>query len=68
VLNTEISAAGLRLRPGKHFFRLDQSFNDAVRSGKASAIAEVLLRVPLDGDKARRTAEKILADCRRRER
>jgi hypothetical protein len=66
--NTEVSVAGLRLRPGKQFFRLDRPFNDAVRSGKASAIAEVLLRVPLDGDKARRTAERILAERRRRQR
>lgn len=62
----DVKAAGLRVRPDKHFLRLDRPFNDAVRSRKASAIAEVLLRVPLDGDNARRTAKKILADRRNR--
>ena len=60
----EISAAkGRRIKkkPDKNFQRLDKSFNDAVRSKKASAVGEVLLRVPLAGDNARRTAEKILA-------
>jgi hypothetical protein len=52
------------IKADKHFFRLDRPFNDAVRSKKASAVGEVLLRVPLAGDNARRTARKILADRR----
>jgi hypothetical protein len=48
----------------KRFFRLHKPFHDAVRSGKLSAVVEVLLRAELSGDLARRTAEKILADQR----
>ena len=54
------------IKADKHFFRLHRPFHDAVRSGKQSAIIEVLLRAQLSGDRARRTAEKILADERRR--
>jgi hypothetical protein len=54
------------IKADKHFFRLHRPFHDAVRSGKLSAIIEVLLRAQLSGDRARRTAEKILADERRR--
>jgi hypothetical protein len=59
-----ISATGrrIKIKPDKNFRRLDKSFNDAVRSKKASAVGEVLLRVPLAGDNARRTAKKVLAD------
>jgi hypothetical protein len=56
----------IKIKPEKNFRRLDKSFNDAVRSKKASAVGEVLLRVPLAGDNARRTARKILADRRDR--
>jgi len=65
----EISAAKgrrIKIKPDKQFLRLDKSFNDAVRSRKASAVEEVLLRVPLAGDNARRTARKVLADRRER--
>jgi hypothetical protein len=48
------------VKPNKRFMRLDRLFNDAVRSRRKMAIVEVLLRVPLSADKARRTAEKIL--------
>ena len=51
----------IKVKPGKDFLRLDQPFNDAVRSKKASAVGEVLLRVPLTGKNARRTAKKVLA-------
>ena len=64
VLN-EIGMAGLRITPEKRFFRLDRLFNDAVRSRKRSAIIEVLLRVPLAGVNARRTARKVLAESAR---
>jgi hypothetical protein len=37
-----------------------------VQSNQLSAVVEVLLRAQLSGDQARRTAEKILADKRRR--
>ena len=62
--NNEISATGrrIKIKPDKNFRRLDKSFNDAVRSKNASSVGEVLLRVPLAGDNARRTAKKILAD------
>jgi hypothetical protein len=58
-----VSAKGrrIKIKPDKNFLRLDKSFNDAVRSKKASAVGEVLLRVPLAADNARRTAKKILA-------
>ena len=62
----KISATDLRIKPEKNFRRLDKSFNDAVRSKKASAVGEVLLRVPLAADNARRTAKKVLADRRDR--
>ena len=65
-MRNEISATGLRIKPDRNFRRLDKPFNDAVRSRKASAVAEVLLRVPLAGDNARRTAKKILANRRDR--
>ena len=64
----KISATGLRIKPEKNFRRLDKPFNDAVRSKKASAVGEVLLRVPLAADNARRTAKKVLADRARRHR
>jgi len=54
------TTTGIPIEPDKKFFRLDQPFNDAVRSQKKSAVVDVLLRVPLSGDKARRTAKKIL--------
>jgi hypothetical protein len=62
----EISATGLRKKSDKKPRRLDKPFNDAVRSRKASAVEEVLLRVPLAEDNARRTARKVLADRRER--
>lgn len=62
----KISATGPRKKPAKKVRRLDKPFNDAVRSRKASAVEEVLLRVPLAGDNARRTARKVLADRRDR--
>ena len=65
-MRNEISATGLRIKADKQFFRLDRPFHDAVRSGKLSAIIEVLLRAQVSGDRARRTAEKILADERHR--
>ena len=69
VRKAEISAAKdrrIKIKPDKQFRRLDKPFNDAVRSKKASAVEEVLLRVPLAGDNARRTAKKVLADRQRR--
>jgi hypothetical protein len=60
------SATGLRKKSDKKPRRLDKPFNDAVRSKKASAVEEVLLRVPLAEDNARRTARKVLADRRDR--
>jgi hypothetical protein len=65
-VRNEISATGLRIKADKQFFRLHRPFHDAVRSGKLSAVIEVLLRAQLSGDRARRTAEKILADEQRR--
>jgi hypothetical protein len=66
----KISATGLPIKPkpDKKVRRLDKPFNDAVRSKKASAVGEVLLRVPLAPDNARRTAKKVLADRARRRR
>ena len=64
-MHAEIMSAELRARADKRFRRLDKAFGDAVRSEKRSAIVEVLLRVQLSADKARRTAEKILAERRR---
>jgi hypothetical protein len=68
VRNEKISATGPRIKSEKKVRRLDKPFNDAVRSKKASAVEEVLLRVPLEGDNARRTAKKVLADSPRRHR
>ncbi len=53
-----------KIRPGRRFLRFDQLFNDAVRSEKRSAIVEVLLRLQLSADNARRTSAKILAERR----
>jgi len=64
-VHSEIIRAGLQATPEKHFLRLHKAFNDAVRSKKRSSIIEVLLRAQLSGDRARRTAEKILADQQR---
>ncbi len=55
----------IEIRPGRGFLRFDRLFSDAVRSGKRSAIVEVLLRLQLSADNARRTAKMILADPRR---
>ncbi len=52
------------IRPGRRFLRFDRLFNDAVRSEKRSAIVDVLLRLQLSADNARRTSEKILAERR----
>ena len=60
----EISAAKgrkIKIKPDKQFLRLDQPFNDAVRSKKASAVSNVLLRAEVPGELARRTTKKILA-------
>jgi hypothetical protein len=59
--NTYVPPA-TKIKPGKRFFRFDRLFNDAVRSEQRSAIVNVLLRVQLSADKARRTANKILED------
>jgi hypothetical protein len=50
------------IKPGRRFFRFDWIFNDAVRSKKRSRLIEVLLRLGLSGDTARRTADKILVE------
>jgi len=60
--------APIKIKPDKNFLRLDIPFNDAVRSEKASAIAGVLIQAELSGKDARRTAEKILDEQRRRRR
>jgi hypothetical protein len=65
-VRTEIINARIRPKAGKRFLRLDKAFADAVRSRTRSAIVEVLQRAQLPRDLARRTAEKILADRRRR--
>jgi hypothetical protein len=52
----------IKIRPGRGFLRFDRMWSDAVRSGKRSAIVEVLLRLQLSADNARRTAQKILAE------
>jgi hypothetical protein len=54
------------IKADKRFFHFHKPLHDAVRSGKKSAIMDVLLRAELSGDRARRTAERILADLRRR--
>lgn len=48
------------LNSGQNFPRFDWLFNDAVRSRKRSKLIEVLLRLNLSADTARRTADKIL--------
>jgi hypothetical protein len=55
------TATGIPIKPEKRFFRLDRPFNDAVRFQEKSAVVEVLLRIPISGDKASRTAKKVLA-------
>lgn len=50
------------IRPGRRFFRFDGIFNDAVRSKKRSKVIEVLLRLEVPSDTARRTADKILSE------
>jgi hypothetical protein len=64
-VHAEIIGLELRARADKRFRRLDKAFGDAVRSGKTSAVINVLLRANLPGELARRTAEKILATVRR---
>jgi len=62
-MTTDVPAM-IKIKPGRRFLRFDRLFNDAVRSKRRSAIVEVLLRVQLSADNARRTAEKILAERR----
>jgi len=50
------------IRPSRRFFRFDGIFNDAVRSKKRSQVIEVLLRLEVPSDTARRTADKILRE------
>jgi hypothetical protein len=52
----------LPLKPGRRFLRFDRLFNDAVRSKKRSKLIEVLLRLQVPADTARRTADKILRE------
>ena len=52
----------MKIKPSPRFLRFDRLFNDAVRSKNRSKIIEVLLRVPVSGDKARRTAEQVLGE------
>jgi len=54
--------ATIKIKPSRRFLRFDRLFNDAVRSKRRSAIIEVLLRVPVSADKARRTARRILTE------
>jgi hypothetical protein len=63
-MTNEIAVTGIRITPEKSFLRLDQSFGNAVRSRKLSAITNVLLQAGLPGKIARLTAAKILADQR----
>jgi hypothetical protein len=56
----------LKIKPDRRFWRFDRLFNDAVRSRKRSAIVEVLLRLELSAERARGTAEKIVAERRHR--
>jgi hypothetical protein len=65
ITNTDLRATA-GVTADKRFLRLHKPFHGAVQSNKLSAIVEVLLRAQLSGDLARRTAEKILADRRRR--
>jgi len=55
------TATGIQIKPDKRYFRLDRLFNDAVRTGKKSAVTNVLLRADLSGELAARTAKKVLA-------
>ena len=57
-----VITAGIQTRADNRFLRFHKAFEDAVSSRKLSAIVEVLLRAQVSGDRARRTAEKILAD------
>jgi hypothetical protein len=59
IVDTRFPTAAAEL-PGKHFLRFHKPLHDAVRSGRISAIVNVLVRAQLPGDLARRTAEKIL--------
>jgi hypothetical protein len=52
----------IRPQTDKRFHRLHKAFEDAVRSGKRSDVVNVLLRADLPGERAGRTADKILAD------
>jgi hypothetical protein len=52
----------LPLKPGRRFLRFDWLFNDAVRSKRRSKLIEVLLRLHVPADTARRTADKILRE------
>jgi hypothetical protein len=52
------------IQPDRRFFRFDWIFNDAVRSKKRSKLIEVLLRLQLPGDKARRMADNLLSEER----
>lgn len=64
-MSNEIAVNGIRITPEKSFLRLDQPFNNAVRSKKLSAITNVLLQAGLPGKIARCTAAKILAEGQR---
>ena len=59
-MTTDVPAM-IKIKPARRFLRFDRLFNDAVRSKRRSAIVEVLLRVQLSADNARRTAEKARA-------
>ena len=61
-MRTHIGNNLIRAERDRSFLRLHKAFEDAVRSGKRSAIVNVLLRAQLSGDRARRTADKILAE------
>jgi hypothetical protein len=63
-MSNEIAANGIRITPQKSFLRLDQPFNNAVRSKRLSAVTNVLLQAGLPGKIARLTAKRILADQR----
>jgi hypothetical protein len=65
-MNTDVPAkTGFTgIRPGRRFFRFDGILNDAVRSKKRSNVIEVLLRLEVPSDTARRTADKILSEQR----
>jgi hypothetical protein len=61
-MNLDVPAKNPPIKPGWRFFRFDWLFNDAVRSKKRSKLIEVLLRLQLPADRARRTADKILPE------